>query len=137
MSKLMDEALKRLAEKASTLNTRTDAANEVIEKANRELSSMNLGVELWLPKQVLGMQEVYLEGGGSFVGAIELGFAKVDGSWQLGTRLWVSELEDWYGHKPLANQDRDIRIKASAHIATLIEEITRHVDGSSKRLPAH
>lgn len=126
MGKSIDETLKRLAEKASVLHARTDAANEVIEKANRELSSMNLGLEVWL----LSVEFGETSGQHEVPCFRQLGFAKVDGAWQLAIREWAPAMEGEYGapRVALAKHSREMRIKASAHIQPLIEEITRQVD---------
>lgn len=139
MSKSMDEALERLAAKANTLNTRVSEANEIIEKANRALSAMNLGMEVWLMGVALGETSGQHEA----PCIIQLGFAKVDGAWQLATREWTPDMEGEYGAPRVAliKQGRSVRIKASEHVQALIEQITREVDDalqpiSNQKAPA-
>jgi hypothetical protein len=119
MAEMIDEALTRLAMKAATLRDATEAANELIQKANQQLAAMNLGMEVWLGEP-FGMAEI----SGMTLPAF-LGFTKTGDCWQLAVRVFPG------GSKvdvPLVRQSRDLRVRAAPHVQGLIQAITSQVD---------
>src|SRR5262245_2243963 len=127
MAKSLDEAFARLGKRALALNEKTGSANELIERANRELSAMQLGVTYWLPGVLPFLPEEDAPTiNGEVASGFQLGYAKAEGVWQLAIRI-VAE-HSGYVVAPLARQSREIRIVASDLIQRLIEQLTLLVE---------
>ena len=134
MSKL-NESLERLSILAAQLNDETDQVNSVIANVEHKLSTLKLGVSVWLSGErgpiVLGE----FEGGGGW----HLGYTKVGGQWRLVTRpvlgnaatpfeLAVSELGSGKV-VPLLEAPRLVRVEACGHLEHLVEDLSARITG--------
>lgn len=84
----LEDELRRLQKAATELNARVDAVNHLIAQVNTSLVKLDVGLEEWLDRPLVG--EVDLGAGGT-TGA-QLGFARVKGHWCLALRTITVEI---------------------------------------------
>ncbi len=143
MSTELDSALLRLEQLASELNRRTDDLNAQIAAVNARLAAMKIGVSIWLVGgRPHGPVLLDPDGDSSHETGSQLGYAKVNGTWQLAVRSVIARNKFFEGDEsmpyveetkgdptPLLDAPRSIRLAAVAHLPQLIESLAAKASG--------
>lgn len=138
----LSRLLSDLEASASKLNAESDSLNAVLESVEAKLVAVNVGLETWLeagdPLDSRDETEYYDDNNGDgqrtvIVYRTELGFAKVNGSWRLATRVergepgkWAGDT-DWFhesGPAALLDASRELRIRALPMLPALLKAVT-------------
>ncbi len=140
--------LAELSDTAKTLNLESDSINDVIASLEHTLREINLGLDVWLTDQPLESEAVMedvpyghepQETGNVFT---ELGFTKLDGTWQLVVREATYKYNDRRGLDfkgapeplPLRACNRELRIDALARFPRLLAAMKAKADAALKAI---
>lgn len=135
-------ALLRLLKAAAVLNSRADEVKKLIQSTNHDLEELGVGIEHWLeqgraPVTILGMQV-----GDPLSFGLQLGYAKIGGTWQLAIRPVRCEFKS-YGDdpsegftevevtgdpKPLVDASRIEKIAAIRHLDDLVNALAERME---------
>jgi hypothetical protein len=148
----MDEAkLSKLDSLAQSLNSKTDQLNASIERLQKRLGAMKIGLEVWAGVP-LGEEPPFVRKNdadepldpenwwASY--SINLGYAKFNDEWQIVTRRELSVYSpnaydgNWERYievgpvRPLTSAPRAIRIEAIPHLDGLVDELIKKAKSS-------
>jgi hypothetical protein len=110
----LEAQLRRLYAKAREMNAAADVSTREIANINQRLLQMSIGLEVW---------------GDTRVADAVLGYAKVDGVWQLAFRE-----KDSQEPVALVKGGRGLRVAAVVSLPDLLTEITDKLDVLLKEL---
>ena len=136
--------LSELSPVAKTLNQKSNQVNAVISKINAKLSTLNLGIEVWLELNDTGLSLTCADQNSpatKYRRRDLLGYAQCgkDWTWQLAVRQEKTTYE--YQEKgqeeavcelgyttPLLSASRELRIEAIQNIDALLTMLKQHAD---------
>jgi hypothetical protein len=142
MSDEFSRLLSEVAKSADMLNRESDSVNELIERFQATLRSLNVGLEVWLP--IIEKEQLpRTSGSGTQVLRTYLGVARLNGAWTLavkattGQKRWDEEEqeaveEDLYETppSPLLSASREVRIRALGEFPVLLNNLKREADAA-------
>ena len=107
-----DFSFARLEAISAQLNTVSDSVSELLKRVEAKLATLRLGVEVWLDEPI-GSMPIGDKGGQPSDGVtFHVGYAKVNGTWQLAVKcvhldLRDCEIEEMKPYVPLHEAPRD------------------------------
>jgi hypothetical protein len=135
----IDKSLEKLRAASARLNKSTDELNGTIERLEKQLAEMKIGVAVWLGL-ALDSSLINDEKGDEET-AWDVGYCKVGlGNWRIAARLDRRRVgEGWVtieGPVPLASGPRVVRVLAAPHLEKLVlalaEKAEEYADGADK-----
>jgi hypothetical protein len=122
-------AFRKLSFSAANLNTVSDQLRDTISKFENVLRKLNLGISAWV--RITGNEDNY----GNYW-TRDLGYAKVNGDWQIALRECAGHLsspEDEHEEKwPFNEAPRWLRIDAIDKLPELLEKLTDQADTTTE-----
>jgi len=116
-------SFKTLAQTASELNSATKQLSKTIATLDESLKRLNLGISSWVQFASGGSEDGLIEE------SLELGYAKINGTWGLAIRS-----SSWHVQDPdretstewlYADASRELRLRAIEYIPELIERLNK------------
>lgn len=125
----MSDALSRLEEISTRLNSSSDTLTEAIKNAEAKLASLRLGVAAWLEEPINIEQEFNEKGELEDQYITRFGYTKCNGAWHLAlmedSERWGGiEESGWPKITPLQQAPRELRVKALQKLPALLGTLT-------------
>lgn len=140
----VEELFSSLEDSANSLNSFSDECNQLIEKVEKRLISLNIGLEFWYEDESIYRGDLTGNAGRNTISTHivkQLGFCRINGSWALAVKTVRCESGFYQGdlgcpfenrykeEEPirLSGVSRELRINSVAILTSFLSEYNRFV----------